>query len=232
MKKLRLASLCLAVFALSSLCACTAPSQPAASPAASPSPSAAKALPFGPEDLSIQGLTLGQTTIQQAKEQLGEGYDESTYTLGVDQSRFTSLISDAVTYSFLEQDGTFILTHININDPSIAGPRDTRVGDTEESILKKFPQSMPPVVEEDTVVLYRANPETQTGISIPPCGLNTGTQIAYYAPGRPYGFDPSDEQAVLQFDLATDINFALFYEISEGTVTAIYLRYGSDQDAG
>ena len=48
---------------------------------------------------------------------------------------------------------------------------------------------------------------------------------------QPYAFDPADEQAALQFDLATDTNYALFYEISEGVVTAIYLRYGSDQDA-
>ncbi len=231
MKKLRLASFCLAVFSLGSLCACTPSVAPPVSPSASPSPTVAEALPFGAEDLTIQGLRLGQSTLEQAKEHLGEGYDESTYTLGVDQSRFTSLISDAITYTFVEQNGVFILSHININDPSIPGPRGTKVGDKEEAILEKFPQSEPPVVEEDTVVLYRANPETQTGVSIPPCGLNTGDQIAYYAPIQPYAFDPADEQAALQFDLATDTNYALFYEISEGVVTAIYLRYGSDQDA-
>ena len=231
MKKLRLASLCLAIFSLGSHCACTPSVAPSISPSASPSPTVAEALPFGAEDLTIQGLTLGQSTLEQAKEHLGEGYDESTYTLGVDQSRFTSLISDAITYTFVEQNGVFILSHININDPSISGPRGTKVGDKEEAVLEKFPQSEPPVVEEDTIVLYRANPETQTGVSIPPCGLNTGAQIAYYAPIQPYAFDPADEQAVLQFDLATDTNYALFYEISEGVVTAIYLRYGSDQDA-
>lgn len=231
MKKVRFAALCLSVFFLGSLCACTpSQSQVSESPAASPSPAAAEALPFGTEDLTIQGLTLGQTTLEQAKEQLGEGYDESTYTLGVDQSRFTSLISDAVTYSFLEQDGAFILSHININDPSIPGPRGTKVGDGQAAVLEKFPQDDPPVVEEDALVLYRANPQTNTGISIPPCGLDTGDQIAYYAPAQPYPFDPADEQAALQFDLATDTNYALFYEISDGVVSAIYLRYGSDQD--
>ena len=131
MKKLRLASFCLAVFSLGSLCACTPSVAPPVSPSASPSPTVAEALPFGAEDLTIQGLRLGQSTLEQAKEHLGEGYDESTYTLGVDQSRFTSLISDAITYTFVEQNGVFILSHININDPSIPGPRGTKVGDKE-----------------------------------------------------------------------------------------------------
>ena len=42
---------------------------------------------------------------------------------------------------------------------------------------------------------------------------------------------PQMSRLFFQFDLATDTNYALFYEISEGVVTAIYLRYGSDQDA-
>ena len=109
MKKLRLASFCLAVFSLGSLCACTPSVAPSVSPSASPSPTVAEALPFGAEDLTIQGLRLGQSTLEQAKEHLGEGYDESTYTLGVDQSRFTSLISDAINYTFVEQNGVFIL---------------------------------------------------------------------------------------------------------------------------
>ena len=73
MKKLRLASFCFAVFSLGSLCACTPSVAPSVSPSASPSPTVAEALPFGAEDLTIQGLRLGQSTLEQAKEHLGEG---------------------------------------------------------------------------------------------------------------------------------------------------------------
>ena len=230
MKKFGVCVFCIVLICLYVLSACSAPTP---EPSISPSPTAEAIIqPFGKEDLTIQGLTVGQSTLEQAKEVLGDGYDELHYTLGVDQSKWTSLVSDSITFSFVEQDGTYLLCHININDASIEGPRGTKVGDTEESMLNKFPQSEPPVVEEDTMVLYRANPETQTGISIPPCGLDTGEQIAYYAPEKPYDFDPSDEQAATNFNLSTDTNYALFYEISEGIVTAIYLRLGSDQDLG
>lgn len=230
MKRTQVMALCMALACLFALAACGAPAPSPTDGDVSPSPSQAALLPFGTNDLNVLGLTVGRTTFDQAKDLLGDGYDEDSYTLGVDHSKWRSLISDAVTFSFSKQDGEYLLAHVNITDASVAAPRDTRVGDSVESVLQKFPQSEPPVVEDDISVLYRANPDTQTGVSVPPCGLNSGRQIAYYAPAGAYGFEIGDEAAVQGFDLSTDKNYALFYEISDNVVTAIYLRYGSDQD--
>lgn len=231
MKRTRVMALCMALACLFALSACGTPAPGQDQDGyASPSPSQTAVLPFGTNDLNVLGLTIGQSTFDEAKQTLGDGYEEDSYTLGVDHSKWKSLISDAVTFSFSKQGGAYLLAHVNITDASVAAPRETRVGDSVESVRQKFPQNEPPVVEDDLTVLYRANANTQTGVSVPPCGLDSGQQLAYYAPAGAYEFEINDETAVQKFDLSTDKNYALFYEITDNAVTAIYLRYGSDQD--
>ncbi|MFR4250138.1 MAG: hypothetical protein ACLUR9_00750 [Christensenellales bacterium] len=230
MKRTRLSACCLAFFCLFTLSACKSNANNAQT-SASPSPTSTIA-PFGTEDLTVSGFTMAKTTFDEAKQALGPEFEEDEYTLGVDKSKWKSLMNDDITYAFMEEDGRYILAHVSITGSSVAAPRETKIGDSVDSVLAKFPQTPDDAYtpDEDTALLYRANTSIQTDVCVPPCGVKTDKQISYYAPAAPYSFDLTDEAAVKAFDLSTNTNYALFYEITDGKISAIYLRYGADLD--
>ncbi len=227
MKGKHFLALSLSLLCVMALSACGA--KQSGDPSASPSPTSVIPTAFGSEDLTIAGLTINQTTYEEAKAALGSGYDEEKYTLGEDESEWISLSSDAAIFSFVKTNGKYILTHINITDASISGPRGTHVGDSAESVMAKYLKNDPILTEDDTKVLYRANPDTTTGISVPPCGLWEEDAISYYFPAAPYAFNVSDDTEVGEkYDLLYDVNYGIAYQLDNGVVTAIFLRYGAD----
>ncbi|MFR4007905.1 MAG: hypothetical protein ACLT0Y_00205 [Christensenellales bacterium] len=51
---------------------------------------------------------MAKTTFDEAKQALGQEFEEDEYTLGVDKSKWKSLMNDDITYAFMEEDGRYI----------------------------------------------------------------------------------------------------------------------------
>ncbi|UNC91112.1 DUF5050 domain-containing protein [Candidatus Contubernalis alkaliaceticus] len=114
-------------------------------------------LPFNRDDFTAAAIRLNMT-VNEVKEILGEPITTTRY----DEDGYYDFIDDMV-YNFGEVsvapdlENAIKVIAISVNTPGVPGPRGIQVGDTMESVIRKFPDNNNPIINngyETYKVLY------------------------------------------------------------------------------
>jgi len=182
--------------------------------------------PFVLADWAFCGYSYGTDTATMTA-YLGAPSDIETVTWGADGS-----VHDYHTYDFGRigyLEGS--MNMVSVERSGYPGPRGIEVGDSLESVIKKF-CSQVETADASTIIFYRENTGRANSICLPPSGVlyDSGTKALYYDWYNVSEYGVEDMATLEEYAVYTArYSFGMQFDGND-TMTSYTLYYGADAE--